>query len=341
MKRLCALLIACVLLSGCAAVLASGGERQFSASFLDLFDTVTTVTGYAESEAAFRAQAQKIHDDLLSYHRLFDIYNEYPGMHNLKTINDNAGIAPVQVDKEIIALLKACRNYWEMSGGGVNICMGSVLSLWHDAREAALNDPAGARMPDGQALRAAARHADFDDLQIDEAASTVFLADPLLRLDVGAVAKGWAAQRVCERVPEETLVSVGGNICANGPKADGVPWRIGVQNPDGGAPLCVLALKKGSIVSSGDYQRCFWVDGERCHHIIDPASLHPAKLWHAVTVLCPDSGDGDALSTALFLMDRKAGEALLSRFDAEALWVGADGEISASDGFQEWILQTA
>lgn len=333
MKRLCALLLACALLGGCASVLAVGGQRQYSASFLSLFDTVTIVAGYADSEEAFRAQAQEIYDELLLYHRLFDIYGEYEGISSLKTVNDSAGVAPVTVDSAIIALLKDCRAYYEASGGRVNVCMGAVLALWREAREEGMNDPANARLPDEAALRAAAEHADFDDVVIDEAASTVFLADPLLRLDVGAVAKGWAAQRVIESAPEGTLLSVGGNVCANEAKADGSPWRIGVEDPNGGDPLCTLALRRGSVVSSGDYQRFYRVNGRNYHHIIDPRTLYPADLWRAVTVLCPDSGDADALSTALFLMDKEEGEALLTRFGAEAMWVGANGEIAYSDGF--------
>lgn len=338
MRRLCALLLACALLGGCASVLAVGGQRQYSACFLSLFDTVTTVVGYADSEDAFRTQAQKIYDDLLFYHRLFDIYEEYEGITNLKTVNDSAGIAPVTVDKEIIALLKDCRSYYEAGGGRVNVCMGAVLTLWRDAREEGRTDPANARLPDEAALRAAAEHMDFDDVVIDEAASTVFLADPLLRLDVGAVAKGWAAQRVIERAPEGILLSVGGNVCANGARSDSSPWRIGIEDPNGGESLCTLALRQGSVVSSGDYQRFYQVNGRNYHHIIDPNTLYPAAFWRAVTVLCPDSGDADALSTALFLMDREAGERLLTRFDAEAMWVGANGEIAYSEGFAKALI---
>ena len=108
MRRILVVFLAMsLLLCGCTAL--EPQEKQYTATFLDLFDTVTTVVGFAESEEAFREQAQKIHDELLAYHRLFDIYNEYEGIGNLKTINDRAGISPVTVDGAIIELLLDCR----------------------------------------------------------------------------------------------------------------------------------------------------------------------------------------------------------------------------------------
>ena len=98
------LTVMCVLLCGCTSV-QQQEQKQYTATFLTLFDTVTTIVGHAESEDAFKETAQKIHDDLQVYHRLFDIYNDYDGINNLKTVNEQAGIAPVQVDKAIIDLL--------------------------------------------------------------------------------------------------------------------------------------------------------------------------------------------------------------------------------------------
>jgi len=337
MKRIFALLtVAAVLLCGCAPK--EPEKKQYTATFLTLFDTVTTVVGFAQSEEAFGAQAQQVHDMLLEYHRLFDIYNEYDGAASLKTVNDNAGAAPVTVDARIIDLLKDCRAYCEATGGKVNAAMGSVLSLWHDARSEEIDDPANARLPDGEKLREAARHADFDDVIIDEEASTVYLSDSQMRLDVGAVAKGWAVQRVCGQLPSGLLVSVGGNVCATGPKGEGgAPWVIGIQNPDGDDYLHTIYLTKGSVVTSGDYQRAYAVDGEVYHHIIDPETLYPSKHWRSVTVVCADSGNADALSTALFVLPQDEGQALLDRYGAEAMWVAPGGEISYSPGFEALI----
>ena len=339
MKRLiCALLLAAILLSGCAGE-AEPEVKQYNATFLTLFDTVTVITGRAESQEVFAEKAQAIHDELLVYHQLFDIYNDYEGLNNLKTVNDNAGLAPVQVDGKIIALLQDCKAYYDLTGGRVNAAMGSVLQLWHEARNDGLDDPANAYLPKETALQEAAEHMDMEALVIDEEASAVFLTDPAARLDVGAIAKGWSVQRVCENAPEGLLISVGGNVCATGPKdEEGTPWVVGVQDPDGGdAYLHTLYLTKGSLVTSGDYQRAYAVDGKLYHHIIDPDTLYPSEYWRSVTIVCDDSGLADALSTALFLLPQEEGQKLLDSCGAMAMWVDPEGTILYSPGFEDLI----
>ena len=311
MKKLLAVLTLACLLTGCAAGAAGGKPTVYESTYLTLFDTVTVIRGRAESQAAFTETAQGIHDTLLRHHQLFDIYNDYEGMNNLKTVNDQAGVAPVEVDGDIIRLLRECREFYDATGGKVNVAMGGVLALWHDARTAGLDDPANAALPDRAALENAAAHMDFDAVVIDEDASTVFISDPETRLDVGAVAKGWSAQRAAENAPEGLLISVGGNICVTG----------------------------GSVVTSGDYQRTYLVDGEYYHHIIDPETLMPSRYWRSVTVVCADSGIADALSTALFLLPQDEGQSLLTRYNAEAMWLDADGGEFFSQGFRE-LLRT-
>ena len=338
MKRLLAAVIAfSLVLSGCAGT-QENTQKQYTATFLTLFDTVTTVIGRADRQEAFEATAQAVHDKLLVYHQLFDIYNTYDGIHNLKTVNDNAGIAPVQVDGKIIRLLQDCKEYYRVTDGRVNVAMGSVLQLWHEARNGGLDDPANAYLPDADALAEAAKHTDPDCIVIDEAASTVYLSDPDMRLDVGAIAKGWAAGEVAKDSPAGLLISVGGNVCATGPKdSSGTPWVVGIQNPDGGAYLHTVYVTEGSVVTSGDYQRAYAVDGQIYHHIIDPDTLYPSGYWRSVTVICSDSALADALSTALFLLPLEEGKALLETQNAHAMWVDGDGNIYYSAEFNKLI----
>jgi thiamine biosynthesis lipoprotein len=217
--------------------------------------------------------------------------------------------------------------------------MGSVLNLWHEARSDGRDDPVNARIPGDDELKAAAEHVSIDMLVIDETASTVYLSDPEVRLDVGAIAKGWAVQQVAKSAPKGLLISVGGNVCATGPKDDkGTPWVIGVQDPDGGNDyLHTIYVSGGSVVTSGDYQRTYVVDGKAYHHIIDPDTLYPSDYWRAVTVVCEDSGVADALSTALFLLSQEEGQKLLDLYGAEGLWVADDGSIHYSPGFNDLI----
>lgn len=331
-KRIPAFLLCMLLLASCA--LPGKRMQKYQQVYLDVFDTVTTLTGFEASEKAFREKADAVHEALLEYHRLFDIYNDYPGLVNLKTVNDSAGLAPVSADPRILALLKDARGYYDLTQGRVNIALGSVLLLWHEAREAAIDAPGQAALPDAAALESAAQHCRMEELILDEAAGTVFLQDPEMRLDVGAIAKGWSAEQVSKLLPEGYLLNLGGNTVATGPKPDGSGWTVGVQSPDSeNEYLCLLPLNRGSAVTSGDYQRYFLVDGQRYHHIIDPDTRMPSAYWRSVSILCPDSGLADCLSTALFLLPLEEGSALAEKCGIAAMWVDADGQIFTCGDF--------
>ena len=249
-KRAAALLLAALLLAltGCTAsdpaTESGGGQLQrYQSSFIDLFDTVTLVVGYASTEEEFSAEMTGFHDLLEEYHQLYDIYNDYEGVNNIKTINDNAGGDPVEVDRRIIDLLLFAKEMYERTDGQTNVMLGSVLALWHDAREYGINNPEDSCLPDADALAEANAHTSMDSLVIDDENNTVQITDPLARLDVGAVAKGYAVQRVCDGMPSGLLVSVGGNVCATGARpTDGSDWVVGVQDPDGSTDEYLLTV---------------------------------------------------------------------------------------------------
>lgn len=338
-RKIFSMLLALMLLTGCTAVPEEAEKTRYQATFLNLFDTVTTIVGYEDSEEQFRKVSKMLHDELEIYHQLFDIYHDYEGIYNLKTVNDQAGIAPVKVDQKLISLLKDCRAYDELTDGAVNAAMGSVLSLWHEMREAGIQDPEHAQLPKETELKEAALHCSFDEIVIDEENSTIYIEDPEQSIDVGAVAKGWAAQAVCKNAPSGYLISVGGNVCATGEKPEGGSWVVGIQDPDGDSEdyLHTLYISKECVVTSGDYQRYYMVDGKAYHHIIDPETLYPGDQWRAVSVVCEDSGLADALSTALFLMSYEEGQELLEACGACAMWVTLENEVYYSTGFEEFI----
>ena len=170
-----------------------------------------------------------------------------------------------------------------------------------------------------------------------------------MRLDVGSVGKGYAVEQACLAAQERGMVSlslsVGGNLRSVGTKPRGESWESGIVSPwddsllygSGSSLLAAVNSTDLAVVTSGDYQRYYIVDGVRYHHIIDPDTRMPARYWRAVTILCPDSGLADCLSTALFLMDQEQGQALLDEAGAQALWVGLDGTLYYSPGFQDYI----
>ncbi|MDD3335933.1 MAG: FAD:protein FMN transferase [Eubacteriales bacterium] len=322
-------------IGGCAEV------KRYEASFLDVFDTYSQLVVYSSDKALAQTVAQEVHDELLRYHQLYDIYNEYDGVANLKTVNDAAGIAPVQVDQKLIDLMLFAKEMYQKTGGRMNVAMGSVLSIWHEYRTEGMDDPEHARLPEMVELQEAAKHTDIDQLVIDTEASSLYLADPQMRLDVGAVAKGYAVERVAQKLIadgfDSVLLSIGGNVRAIGKRVDGTAWKVGIQNPDLLAEnqnLTKINLQDLSLVSSGDYQRYYTVDGKRYHHIIDPDTLLPADYFSAVSVVTEDSGLADALSTALYTLSQQDGLALIHQWEnVEALWVNQDGSILRSDGF--------
>ena len=322
-----------VLMLGCHT---TDGGKVHQRTYTGVFDTVLYVSRYTTDGTSFQGEADRVYEKLTEYHRLFDIYNNYDGLNNLKTVNDRAGEAPVEVDGRLIELLLDCREYYEATGGRVNVAMGSVLAIWHNVRSQNINAPDKAFLPDSAMLEEAAKHCGWDTIVIDEENKTVFITDPAQSLDVGAIAKGWAVQKVADEAAEGLLISLGGNVCATGPKNEaGDSWTIGIQDPDlAGAYLRKVGLTQGSAVTSGDYQRFFMLDGKRYHHIIAPDTRMPAELWRSVTVLCADSGVADMLSTALFLMDRAQGMALLEMYNAEAMWLDGAGNCYYSAGFE-------
>lgn len=342
LKILCCILIAAMLLP-----LSACSKTRSSVSWFDLFDTVTTLLGYTSNEKEFSEQSTLLKQDLMEYHKLYDIYHSYPDINNLKTINDNAGIAPVKVDQKIIDLILLGKELYTLTNGQINIAIGSVLSLWHDARETALQDPSAAVLPDQTALEEAAKHIDISQVIIDEENSTVFLQDPKMSLDVGSLGKGYATEMVIQNAKQrgltDALLSVGGNLRAIGKKPDG-SWTGGIQNPwsdQQQGSLYTIQLDDISLVTSGDYQRFFVVDGKQYHHIIDPDTLAPANYANSVSILCKHSGIADGLSTALFNMPVEEGMALIESLpDTEALWLLPDQTVQMSSGFLQWCKST-
>ncbi|MCI8630887.1 MAG: FAD:protein FMN transferase [Firmicutes bacterium] len=366
MRKTAAVLIAFVFILGIvlgAAGCGAAEKEKFQKTYLDAFDTAVSVIGYSESKEEFENMAETyVHKELTRYHRLYDIYTEYKGINNIRTVNKNAGISPVEVDDDIIAMLEFSRDMYYATDGKVNIAMGSVLEIWHEARNHGINYPDKAALPDIEELKKASEHCSIEDMVIDKVAGTVYLADAYMRLDVGAVAKGYATERIAQELEADgytnIILNVGGNIRAIGAKADGSMWAVGIQNPDlasDTAHIETIETDYLSLATSGVYQRYYTVDGKNYHHIIDGITLMPEDRYLSVSVLTDNAGIADALSTALFNMDyadgRRFAEGFMQSADAadkdslgkisvfEVMWVMPDGEKRYTDGFKEYIVK--
>lgn len=350
MKKIIAILLTLTLVILFAACTAKDKKTKYNAYYFDFFDTATTITGYTETKEEFDAICEEIKAQLNEYHRLFDIYTRYDELNNLVTVNDVKGgeHQTVKVDKKIIDMLTFSKEMYEKTDGKVNIAMGSVLRIWHNYRTWGLDDPESAELPPMDRLREAARHTDINNVIIDRENSTVFLADPDMTLDVGAIAKGYAAERVAEYLENKGvtsfIINLGGNIRTVGLNGENEPFKAGIENPDTSnedVPFIeFLELESMSLVTSGSYQRFYTVNGVNYHHLIDPATLMPGTNYLSVSVVTKDSGLGDALSTALFLMSEEEGRALIEATEgAEAMWVYPDGRQVYSEGFEDYTFE--
>ncbi|MBQ8080663.1 MAG: FAD:protein FMN transferase [Clostridia bacterium] len=337
------LLLALTLLIPVLPACAQTGPSRYSAMIYDVFDTVITLIGYADSQETFERVFHDMADQFSHYNQLFDNYHAYEGVANLYTLNHEAMNAPVQVDRELFDMLKWCKEkQLTLSEDTVNIAMGAVLSIWHEYREAGIEDLGKAQLPPMHELEAAAQHTSIDDLILDEEALTVYYRDPDLRLDLGAVAKGYTAQLVAERLYESDMPSfilnAGGNVVTGRQPLDGREnWGVGIQDPDGNAQVEVLYLREKSVVTSGDYQRYYVVDGQRYSHLISPETLMPAAWFRSVTVVAEDSGFCDFLSTKLFLMPYEEGRAFVDGLDGvEAYWIMPDLTVRMTEGMKRY-----
>ncbi len=343
-KALCIILPLLITLSlfGCT------GKRseRYTKTVYEAFDTVTTVVAYDTDKESFDKHFKSFEAELKRYDMLFSIYDEYDDVVNLREINERAKTAPVECGDEILDLLEYGKECYTLTEKTVNICMGSVLSLWHEAREYSLENPKKAYIPDMSALKEASKHTDINNLVINRKNKTVYFKDDKMSLDVGAIAKGFTAQRLSAfltGVWNDYAVSIGGNVITSGYKnSDGnTKWNIEIENPDlkSKTALETLSVSNQSVVTSGSYQRFFTVNGKAYNHIIDPKTLMPAENFSGVTVVT--NGDfalADALSTALFILDFDEGRALIERTDgAEALWADKNFQKSYSSGFENYI----
>ena len=348
-RRGAALILAVLLAlgAGCEKAPPDTGYTRYSTQFYDTFDTIIQVIGYTETQEKFEGYAETIHRRFQELSKLYDRFYEYTGVNNVRTINKNAGLAPVEVAPELLEMLSFAKDWCRRVDGKVNIAMGPALELWHQYRERYSGQALAADAPDAapamEDLTQAHRLSLLDKVVIDRARGTVFLEEKGMALDVGAVAKGYAAQLVADEIYEAGFksftISAGGNVVTKDPPLDGVrnSWGIGIQDPfadlndPNSKSLDVALVANKCVVTSGDYRQYYLVGEQVIHHIIDPETLWPSNRYRALTVVGEDSGLGDFLSTCLFVMDYDEGHALAQELGVGVMWVFPDGRVEVND----------
>lgn len=337
MKRIAIAILALLMLVGCTQP-----RQRFSAINIDCFDTVTQIIAYTTTKSEFDELETLVFSELERYHKLFDAYNEYEGVNNIKTINENASTEPVAVDPELFELLEFSKELFDKTDGKLNVFLGGVLQIWHVYRETSL---AGnySTIPTSDQLWAKGAYALSGNVVLDPENLTVFFTTPEVQLDVGAVAKGFVADKIAallrEKGYDSVALSLGGNVITIGKRADGKEWSIGIQDPfDAEGTVVSVKLLDTSLVTSGDYQRYYWHEGKKYHHIIDPYTMYPAEYFSSVSIICESSALADALSTALFCMSEAEGHALVSEIGGcKVMWITPEGEITTTLDFDEVV----
>lgn len=280
--------------------------------------TVCTVDAFEDGtkdlydKIAFRLQEI---DALFSANRTNSLINK---------INDNAGIAPINLgDSEVAFVLKRSLYFAKISNGDFDPTIGSLVKLWGIATDKE-------QVPLTPEIKAAQAKVDYRCLLLEDTkdGTSAYLTRSGMRLDLGAIAKGYAADCVVKILEENkvvrAVVDLGGNIYVYGKKQDKTPWRVGIKDPTHPAQDIVASLdiEGGSLVTSGVYERFFIKDGIRYHHIIDPKTGFPCDTGLvSVTVCAKDSIDCDALSTLLFIKGENAIDFIKENLDESKVQV--------------------
>lgn len=297
-------LAACLLLGLTACGAVSPDEAQESIQVFAM-DTVMICTAYGENStrAAYAAE-----EEIYRLEELLSRTREDSAVSRL-----NAGGQPVAVGQEVAGLLEQAKAISGATGGAFDITLAPVSSAWGFTEDAY-------RVPSQAELEELLAHVGMEHVHLaaagpTESALSMASLDPGTQIDLGAIAKGYASDRIAEifqvqEVPRG-MVSLGGNVYVRGTRTDGAPWRVGIQDParpgDANAFAGILELSDAFAVTSGGYQRYFEEDGRTYHHIIDPATGFPADSGLTSVTVVAEEGEGngamcDALSTALFVM---------------------------------------
>ncbi|MCL2244155.1 MAG: FAD:protein FMN transferase [Treponema sp.] len=298
--------------------------------------TVCTVTLFDKGK-------DQIYNDI--FNRLREIENlmsvNIPSS-DISRINAAAGIEPVQAHEETIKVIKRSVFYAEVSDGAFDPTVGPVVSLWGIVNE-------NQRIPDQTEIDEILPLVNWRNIDINLEANTVFLKYQGMALDLGAIAKGYAADEAVAIIRntkvKQAIIDLGGNVILYGEKKDKSLWRVGIQNPleTRGIITGVVQVKEKTVVTSGVYERFFEQDGKRYHHIFSPWKGYPSDSGLlSVTIIADNSMEADALSTAVFVLGYERSKTLLDLFpDTEAIFIFEDMSIQTTSALNLTITDKA
>ncbi|MEC9485570.1 MAG: FAD:protein FMN transferase [Candidatus Izemoplasma sp.] len=318
--------------------------------FTEYLDTYITLQFYYEDDT-YHDQASYIFDNveniLKDYHKLSDKYHVYDGYTNVKTINNNP-TAVHTIDEKLFNMIQFTLDHQDDVDNLFNIALGPVLNVWHNYRDDCQIDN-DCLVPPMSELEAADNYTNPEDIILNETNLTIQMG-PSMSLDLGGVSKGIISGVLTDYLDAldlygyllnngESNISIGGEH----PSRDNGKFILAITDPtfSGAYPYyATIYLSDGDqLVTSGDYQKYYMVDGERYHHIINPNTLMPESYSRSVSIVTSDPGLADLYSTAIFTMPISEGQTFVNNIDnLEAIWYGNDGTIHFSENFEEMYL---
>ncbi|MBB6214890.1 thiamine biosynthesis lipoprotein [Anaerosolibacter carboniphilus] len=247
-------------------------------------------------------------------------------------INQNAGRDYVEVSEETSELIKKAVHYAQVTDGAFDPAIGKLVKLWGIGTE-------NERIPSEDEIRDALSFVDYRKIEF-QGENKVKLSEPEMRIDLGGIAKGYAADEVTKIMREKgikhAIINLGGNVVTLGKKTDGSSWKIGIQDPfePTGTHMGIIEAHDQTVVTSGNYERYFIQDDKRYHHIIDPKSGYPAENGIvSASIITNSSTDADGLSTSVYVLGLDKGMKLIESLDGvECIIITEDKKVYLSSG---------
>jgi thiamine biosynthesis lipoprotein len=291
--------------------------------------TLVTVTAVASDKKAGDLAVQAAFDEIK---RLEQLLSTWRSDSELSRVNAEAGRQPVRVSQETLELVARSLEMAQLTHGGFNIALGPAVEAWSVTEQQ--------RIPDDKELQQLKPLVDWTSIQVNKEAGTIYLPRKGMRIDVGGIGKGYAADRAVEQMKRAGamggVIALSGDIKTFGLLPDRNWFPVGIRHPrvDGGL-IAMIDLKDEAISTAGDYERFFERDGVRYHHILDSQTLQPARGCQSVSVIAKEGTVADGLDTGIFVLGPEAGMALVERLpDVEAIIVDKEGEITVSSGLR-------
>lgn len=294
--------------------------------------TLVAITAVAQDEAAAQ---EAIAAGFKEVRRLDELLSTWLPDSELSRVNRAAGHEAVPVSPDTLTVVKRSLDIASTTEGGFNIAIGPAVEAW-----SVMDDP---RIPSSEELQALHHLTDWAAVQVDEERRTVFLPRAGMRIDVGGIGKGYAADRAVDvmkrRGATAGVVALSGDIKTFGDLPGGSGFPVGIRHPRReDAVLIVLHLKNEAISTAGDYERYFERDGVRYHHILDPVTLRPARGCQSVTVIAREGTMADGLDTGIFVLGPERGMALVEQLpEVEAIIVDQHGRVHVSSGLRDRV----